>query len=309
MKPPRSILEVRQFNRAFLDDLFNQADQMRSAVKSRRDRRLSGYILATLFFEPSTRTRLSFESAMSRLGGSVISAEYARETSSAAKGETIEDTARIVEGYADAIVIRHPAAGSAARASAAVDIPVINAGDGPHEHPTQALLDLYTIRSELGGIDGKRIALVGDLKYGRAPRSLALLLTQTHDTEVILLSPPNVKMGDDVKEAMAAGGVRFREEDDLDAILPDIDVLYQTRIQHERFDSEEDYLAARGRYVIDRQTLARLDDHAIIMHPLPRVDEIDSEVDQDPRAAYFRQAHNGVLIRMALLDQLLRGED
>lgn len=309
MKPPRSILEVRQFNRAFLDDLFNEADQMRSAVKSCRDRRLSGYILATLFFEPSTRTRLSFESAMSRLGGSVISAEYARETSSAAKGETIEDTARIVEGYADAIVIRHPAAGSAARASAAVDIPVINAGDGPHEHPTQALLDLYTIRSELGGIDGKRIALVGDLKYGRAPRSLALLLTQTHDTEVILISPPNVKMGDDVKEAMAAGGVRFREEDDLDAILPDIDVLYQTRIQHERFDSEEDYLAARGRYVVDRQALARLDERAIIMHPLPRVDEIDPEIDQDPRAAYFRQAHNGVLIRMALLDQLLRGGD
>ncbi|HLI52442.1 MAG TPA: aspartate carbamoyltransferase [Thermomicrobiaceae bacterium] len=307
MKPPRSILEVRQFNRAFLEQLFNQADEMRAAVECRDDRRLAGYILATLFFEPSTRTRLSFESAMSRLGGSVISAEYARETSSAAKGETIEDTARIVEGYADAIVIRHPAAGSAARAAAAVNIPVINAGDGPHEHPTQALLDLYTIRSELGGIDGKRIALVGDLKYGRAPRSLALLLTQTHDTEVILISPPNVKMGDDVKEAMAAGGVRSREEDDLDAILPQVDVLYQTRIQHERFDSEEDYRAARGRYIITPGTLEKLKDDAVIMHPLPRVDEIDPEVDRDPRAAYFRQAHNGVLIRMTLLDQLLRG--
>lgn len=307
MTPPRSILEVRQFNRAFLKELFSRADRMRAAVECRNDRRLAGYILATLFFEPSTRTRLSFESAMSRLGGAVISAEYARETSSAAKGESIEDTARIVEGYADAIVIRHPAAGSAARAAAAVDIPVINAGDGPHEHPTQALLDLYTIRSELGGIDGKRIALVGDLKYGRAPRSLALLLTQTHNSEVILISPPNVKMGDDVKEAMAAGGVRFHEEDDLDAVLPDIDVLYQTRIQHERFDSEEEYLAARGRYIITPETIAKLRDDAIIMHPLPRVDEIDPQVDHDRRSAYFRQAHNGVLIRMTLLDQLLRG--
>lgn len=304
----RHVLEVRQFDRSLLETLFAKTDEMREIVAAGGSTRLRGKIMATLFFEPSTRTRLSFESAMTRLGGSVLSAEYARETSSAAKGETIEDTARIVESYADAIVIRHPEAGSAARAAAVVDVPVINAGDGPHEHPTQALLDLYTIKSELGRVDGLRVALMGDLKYGRAPRSLALLLTQTRDTELIFISPPNVRMGDDVKAALEEAGVRYREETNLKAVLPLVDVIYQTRIQHERFTSEEDYQAARGQYVVDRATMEQLRPDAIVMHPLPRVDEIAPEVDQDPRAVYFRQARNGVYVRMALLDLLLGGE-
>nr|WP_148219949.1 aspartate carbamoyltransferase [Sphaerobacter thermophilus] len=301
----RSILAVQQFDRPFLEQLFARADEMRVIVAAGGSNRLSGRIMATLFFEPSTRTRLSFESAMIRLGGQVLSAEYARETSSAAKGETIEDTARIVESYADVIVIRHPEAGSAARAASVIDIPVINAGDGPHEHPTQALLDLYTIRSELGRIDDLRIALVGDLKYGRAARSLALILTQCRGIELTFVSPPNVRMGNDVTAALAAAGVRFREESDLSRVLPEVDVVYQTRIQHERFTSEEEYEAARGLYVIDAASLRLMHPNAILMHPLPRVDEIAPEVDLDPRAAYFRQAKNGVYIRMALLDMLL----
>lgn len=306
MPAPRNILEVSQFDRAFLEDLFRRADEMRAVVAGGGASRLGGKIMATLFFEPSTRTRLSFESAMSRLGGNVLSAEYARETSSAAKGETVEDTARIVESYADLIVIRHPEAGSAARAAAVVNVPVINAGDGPHEHPTQALLDLYTIQSELGRIDDVRIALVGDLRYGRAPRSLALLTAQCRNVELIFVSPPNVRMGDDVKAALTAAGVRYREEDDLLAVLPTVDAVYQTRIQHERFTSEAEYAAARGRYIIDEKALALMPETAILMHPLPRVDEITPAVDSDPRAAYFRQAQNGVFVRMALLDLLLR---
>ena len=305
MPDPRSILEVRQFDREFLEEVFRRADEMRAVVASGGSSRLRGRIMATLFFEPSTRTRLSFESAMARLGGAVLSAEYARETSSAAKGETVEDTARIVESYADVIVIRHPEAGSAARAAAVVDVPVINAGDGPHEHPTQALLDLYTIRSQFGRIDNLTVALVGDLKYGRAARSLAMLALQTRGTELIFVAPPNVRMGDDVKRTLSEAAVPYREESDLRAVLPEADVVYQTRVQHERFASEADYEAARGRYIIDPDAMQLLGQRAILMHPLPRVDEIAPAVDQDPRAVYFPQARNGVFVRMALLDMLL----
>ncbi|HUZ01329.1 MAG TPA: aspartate carbamoyltransferase [Thermomicrobiaceae bacterium] len=305
MPDPRSVLGVRQFDREYLEEIFRRADEMRAVVASGGSSRLRGRIMATLFFEPSTRTRLSFESAMARLGGAVLSAEYARETSSAAKGETVEDTARIVESYADVIVIRHPDGGSAARAAAVVDVPVINAGDGPYEHPTQALLDLYTIRSELGRIDNLRLALVGDLKYGRAPRSLALLALQTRGNELIFVAPPNVRMGDDVKHTLTGAGVAYREESDLRSVLPEVDIVYQTRIQHERFASEADYEAARGRYIIDPDAMRLLRSEAILMHPLPRVDEIASDVDQDPRAVYFSQARNGVFVRMALLDLLL----
>ncbi len=308
MRSMRNVLEVRQFDRPHLDALFMRADEMRIIADAGGSNRLSGKILATLFFEPSTRTRLSFESAMIRLGGSVLTAENAIETSSWAKGETIEDTARIVESYADAIVMRHPQAGMPARAADAIDIPVINAGDGSHEHPTQALLDLYTIAHELGRIDNLRIALVGDLKYGRAPRSLALLLTQSEGIDLTFISPPNVRMGDDVKSELRSKGVGFEEETNLLEVLPDVDVVYQTRIQHERFASEEEYEAARGKYVIDQAAMDALSPNAIVMHPLPRVDEIDPAVDRDSRAAYFRQARNGVYMRMAILDWLLSDE-
>jgi aspartate carbamoyltransferase catalytic subunit len=299
----RHVVEVGQFDRLLVEEIFERADHMRSL--SRQETPLAGRILATLFYEPSTRTRLSFESAMMRLGGHVISTENAREFSSAIKGETVEDTVRTVAGYADAIVIRHFEQGAAARAASVATIPIINGGDGPGEHPTQALLDLYTIKHELGRIDGLKVALVGDLRYGRAARSLALLFKLTTGTELYFVSPPNVPMGDDVRRALTAQGVSYRDESNLAAVLPEVDVVYQTRIQRERFETTDDYEAARGIYVIGEEAMGRMRDGAILLHPLPRVDEIAPEVDQDPRAAYFRQAYNGVYIRMALLDLLL----
>jgi aspartate carbamoyltransferase catalytic subunit len=299
----RHVVEVNQFDRPWLEDLFRHADRMLELPRDAQP--LRGQILATLFYEPSTRTRLSFESAMHRLGGSVLSTENAREFSSAIKGETVEDTVRIVAGYADAIVIRHYEQGSAARAAAVSSVPIVNGGDGPGEHPTQALLDFYSIRQELGRLDGLRVALVGDLRFGRAVRSLAMLFCQTRDTELIFVSPPAVPMGRDVRDALERHDVRFRDEQDLAAVLPHVDVVYQTRIQRERFATPEEYSAARGVYVIDQASLALLQPHAVILHPLPRVDEIAASVDADPRAAYFRQAHSGVFVRMALLDQML----
>jgi aspartate carbamoyltransferase catalytic subunit len=261
--------------------------------------------MAALFYEPSTRTRLSFESAMLRLGGRTIGTDNAREFSSAAKGETLEDTVRILGGYADVIVLRHHEAGAAARAAAVSDVPVINAGDGKGQHPTQALLDLYTIKDELGRVDGVRVAIVGDLANGRTARSLAYLLSKYRDVELWFVSPPQVEMGRDIKDHLDRHEVAWHETGDLDAALPKVDVVYQTRIQKERFADQAAYQAVRGVYVIDADTMARLSPYAIVMHPLPRVDEIDPAVDADPRAAYFRQARNGVQIRMALLDMVL----
>lgn len=302
----RHIVEVGQFDREGVERLFAAADQMRDLPRAAAPCR--GYRLATLFYEPSTRTRLSFEAAMLRLGGGVISTENAREFSSAIKGETVEDTVRIVEGYADAIVLRHYEQGAAHRAAAVSRVPILNAGDGPGEHPTQALLDLYTIRHELGRIDRLRVALVGDLRFGRTARSLARLLRLTSETEIVFVSPPAVPMGEDVRAELDAAGVAYRDEPDLAAVLPHVDVVYQTRIQRERFATTEEYEASRGVYVIDEAALTRLHPEAIVLHPLPRVDEIATAVDTDPRAAYFRQAHNGVFIRMALL-ALVLGQD
>jgi len=303
----RHVVEVGQFGREAVEDLFASADRMRTLP--RRAAPLRGRILATLFYEPSTRTRLSFESAMLRLGGGVISTENAREFSSAIKGETVEDTIRIVAGYGDAVVIRHYEQGAAHRAAAVSPVPVLNAGDGPGEHPTQALLDLYTIRHELGRIDGLRIALVGDLRFGRTARSLARLFRLTSGTELVFVSPPAVAMGDDIRAELSAAGIPFRDEPDLAAVLPEVDIVYQTRIQKERFPTSEEYAAVRGVYVIDRAALDRLNPAAVVLHPLPRVDEIAPDVDADPRAAYFRQAENGVFVRMALLDWVLTPVD
>ena len=302
----RHVVEVGQFDREGIERLFADADRMRELPREAAP--LRGRILATLFYEPSTRTRLSFETAMLRLGGHVISTENAREFSSAIKGETVEDTVRTVEGYADAIVIRHHEQGAAHRAAAVAAVPILNAGDGPGEHPTQALLDLYTIRHELGRIDGLRVALVGDLRFGRTARSLARLFRLTTGTELVFVSPPVVPMGDDVRAELEAAGIPYRDETDLAAVLPHVDVVYQTRIQRERFATPEEYEACRGVYVVDRAAMGRLNPGAILLHPLPRVDEIAPEVDADPRAAYFRQAHNGVYVRMALLSLVLGGE-
>ena len=300
----RHVIEVGQFDRPWLEDLFASADRMRELPRVAAP--LQGRILATLFYEPSTRTRLSFESAMLRLGGSVISTENAREFSSAIKGETVEDTVRIVAGYADAIVIRHHEQGAAGRAAAVSPVPIINGGDGPGEHPTQALLDFYSIRREIGRLDGLKVALVGDLRFGRAARSLARLFCLTEGTELLFVSPPAVPMGQDVREALDRSGIRYRDEIDLERVLPHVDVVYQTRVQRERFATPDEYAAARGVYVVDRDALALLQPHAVVLHPLPRVDEIAPAVDADPRAAYFRQAHGGVFVRMALLERLVR---
>lgn len=297
------IVAVEQFEREWIEALFAEADLMRALPADAEP--LRGKILASIFYEPSTRTRLSFESAMMRLGGNVISTENARDFSSAMKGETVEDTIRMVAGYADAVAMRHHEEGALARAVAVAEVPILNAGDGPGEHPTQALLDLYTIHHELGRIDDLRIAMVGDLKYGRTVRSLSLLLRQTNNCHILFVAPPQVDMRDDIKDALDAAGVSWEEQPDLDAAMSTADVVYQTRIQKERFESEAEYLDVKGTYVITPEQMQLLGDHAIVMHPLPRVDEIAVEVDVDPRAAYFRQAKNGVYVRMALLKQLL----
>jgi aspartate carbamoyltransferase catalytic subunit len=300
----RHVVESQQFSRALLEDLLDRAGDMK-AQPHHFSGRLNGQVMAALFYEPSTRTRLSFEAAMLRLGGRTMGTDNAREFSSAAKGETLEDTIRIVSGYADVIVLRHNEEGAARRAAAVSSVPVINAGDGPGQHPTQALLDLYTIRDEIGRIDGIRIAMVGDLANGRTVRSLTYLLSKFRDIRICFVSPPQVAMRDDIKIHLDEHRVPWVESEDLDAVLPQVDVVYQTRIQKERFTDEASYLAVKGVYRIDNSTLARMKKDAIVMHPLPRVDEIAPEVDSDPRAAYFRQARNGLFIRMALLDKVL----
>ena len=300
------VLEAQQFSRDVMNEIFDVTREMEHVVSRYGSNILNRRIMATLFYEPSTRTRLSFEAAMYRLGGEVITTESAREFSSAAKGETLEDTIRIVEGYSDVIVLRHYESGSARRAADAAAVPIINAGDGPGQHPTQALLDVYTIQKEIGRLDGIHVALVGDLANGRTARSLAYLLTKYEDVKLYFVAPAIVRMRDDIKGYLTEHGVVFEEEDDLMRVMSKVDVVYQTRIQRERFgDRIEDYERARGKYVIDVETMSALSDDAIVMHPLPRVDEIDPAVDTDPRAAYFRQAHNGVFIRMALLQMVL----
>jgi aspartate carbamoyltransferase catalytic subunit len=300
----RHIVESQQFSRSLLEDLLARADEIKREPHHFIGR-LAGQVMAALFYEPSTRTRLSFEAAMLRLGGATMGTDNAREFSSAAKGETLEDTIRIVSGYADVIVLRHNEEGAARRAAAVSSVPIINAGDGPGQHPTQALLDLYTIRDELGRIDGVKVAMVGDLANGRTVRSLTYLLSKFKDIKVWFVAPPQVAMRDDLKSYLDEHHVPWVETQDLDAVLPDVDVVYMTRIQKERFTDPEAYNAVKGVYRIDRESLAKMRKYAILMHPLPRVDEIAPEVDADDRAAYFRQARNGLHIRMALLDRLL----
>jgi len=297
----RHVISVAQFDRQLLDHVFERA----AGLEGVRDDRLHGRIMAALFYEPSTRTRLSFESAMARFGGATIGTEAAHQFSSAYKGETLEDTVRMAAGYADVIVLRHDELGAAARAAAVSEVPVINAGDGPGEHPTQALLDLYTIRTELGRLDGLHVVLCGDLRFGRTARSLALMLTLYRDVRLTFVAPEVVQIGADIRERLDDLGIEYRLTDTLSTALAEADVVYQTRIQHERFRDPAEFSAARGDTRIDAALMRQLPEHAIVMHPLPRVDEITPEVDADSRAAYFRQARNGVVIRMALLDMLL----
>lgn len=300
------VIEAQQFDRRTLTGLFDLAARMEPLARSGGCAKYPHSIMATLFYEPSTRTRFSFETAMHRLGGRVISTENAAEFSSVSKGETLEDTIRILNGYADVIVLRHYEVGSASRAAAVSRVPVINAGDGAGQHPTQALLDLYTIRREIGHLDGLRIAMVGDLAQGRTVRSLAYLLGKFDDVRMWFMAPPLLKMKDDILQHLRERGVDFQEGESLEAVLPEVDVIYQTRIQKERFgDRIADYEQCRGLYVINQGSLDLMRPEAVVMHPLPRVGEIAPEVDRDPRAAYFRQAQNGLFVRMALLTLVL----
>ena len=307
LKDLGNCIEAKQFDLPMLEELFVIADAM-SEVRpgSPESTMLQGYLMSTLFYEPSTRTRLSFEGAMGRLGGGILSTESAGEYSSAAKGETLEDTIRTVEGYSDIIVLRHFDKGAARRAANVIQSPVINAGDGPGEHPTQALLDTYTIYKELGRCDNIKVGLVGDLANGRTVRSLASMLTNFANVEFVFIAPAVVKMGDDIKAELDKKGYKWTESDDLLDVASEVDVLYQTRIQKERFKDLKEYEACRGIYTVDAKVMDALPKTSVVMHPLPRLDEITIDVDDDPRAAYFRQAANGLFIRMALLKVLLK---
>src|SRR2546426_1487733 len=303
------VIEAQQFDPATLAELFQVTEKMEDVVAEGGVLDYLSRILATLFYDPSTRTRFSFETAMHRLGGRVISTENAAEFSSVAKGETLEDTVRILNGYVDVIVLRHYEVGAARRAAAVSRVPVINAGDGVGQHPTQALLDLYTIRKETGVVDGLRIAMVGDLAQGRTVRSLAYLLSKYKDVKMYFVAPPLLKMKDDILSHLRERKVGYTEETDLQKVLPEVNVVYQTRIQKERFgDRTADYEQCRGVYILNKDSLKLMKPGAIIMHPLPRLDEITREVDEDSRAAYFRQAQNGLYVRMALLTMVLASE-
>ena len=300
----QDILSVKQFQRPSLSYVFEIAHEMRQMVaRVGSFDLLKGKILANLFYEPSTRTASSFISAMERLGGSVIPINEVRY-SSVAKGESLPDTIRTLETYSDVIVLRHHQVGAAAIAARYATKPIINAGDGVGEHPTQALLDLFTILEEQGRVDGLTITLLGDLLYGRTVHSLARLLT-LYDVKLNFVSPDSLRLPDEVRQELVAAGTPFTEGGSLDDVLPQSDILYVTRVQKERFDDPSAYEAVKGAYVISPETLKQAKATLTLMHPLPRVGEITMEVDDDPRAAYFRQMEYGLYVRMALLAMVL----
>lgn len=269
---------------------------------------MTGKVLASLFYEPSTRTRLSFETAMLRLGGGVISAAEAATTSSAAKGETLFDTGRVVDGYADLAVIRHPVVGSAKELADGASIPVLNGGDGAGQHPTQALLDMYTIQKEKGDLEGLTVALVGDLKNGRTVHSLSGLLAD-HGVRYYFVAPQTLRMPAEITDGLRRRGVAIIETEDLAEAAPKSDVLYMTRVQKERFSDPAEYERLKQAYVLDRSLVERAKPNVTIMHPLPRVGEIATDVDDYEGAAYFRQAANGVWVRMALISLVTGSEE
>ncbi len=293
----RDIISLRDFTRVEIDYILKTTSLMEPIAKSRSSL-LQNKILATLFYEPSTRTRLSFESAIHRLGGSAIGFAEA-EISSAKKGENIADTIRVVENYADVIVIRHPLEGAARLAAEFASIPVINGGSGSEEHPTQALLDMYTIVKEKGKIDGLNIALVGDLRYGRTVHSLAYALS-LYDVNLYFVSPEMLRMRREVSETIKEK-IRVIEKGKLEEIIGDVDVLYMTRIQKERFPEAADYAKVKGSYKVDLSILENSKKDMIVLHPLPRVEEIAPEVDDTVHAKYFQQVWNGIVTRMGLL--------
>lgn len=298
------ILSAKQFNRGDIEAVLKMAGKMEIfSSKKKWGDLLKGKLMASLFYEPSTRTRLSFETAMQRLGGNVISVVGA-QFSSLSKGETLYDTGKTIENFADVMVIRHPKDGAAEELAEGSGVPVINAGDGINEHPTQALLDLYTIQKELGKIDGKTVVMVGDLKYGRTVHSLSLMLSH-FNTEFIFVSPKDLKMPESICRMLKEKGVSYKETSNLSEAAKWADVLYMTRIQQERFADPAEYEKHKNAYILDRELISAKCPKAIIMHPLPRIWEIKRDVDDLSGAAYFKQVKNGVTVRMALLAMVL----
>jgi aspartate carbamoyltransferase catalytic subunit len=302
-----NVIEAQQFERDWMEkNLFPLSTEMEKVVAAGGSDVLRGKLMALIFTEPSTRTSISFEMAMKRQGGMVVERENASQLSSMVKGESDADMYTVLAGYRpDVIVIRHHEEGAAARAAKICCVPVINAGDGKGQHPTQALLDLYTIQKELGHIDGISIAMVGDLMNGRTVRSLSYLLGKFNGVTIYFVSPACAQMGVDIKRYLDRHGVRFSECTDLRKVAPHVDVIYQTRIQKERGTSFDQHDQSLGHFLVDDKILELMHKDAVIMHPLPRVKEIATSVDRDPRAAYFRQAENGLYVRMALLKMIL----
>jgi len=301
----KDIISVKQFSRDDLEYVFGVAHEMRGMVERIGTfDLLKGKILANIFYEPSTRTSSSFTAAMERLGGSVIPINEVKY-SSVTKGESLSDTVRTMECYADVIVLRHPETGSAAIAAKAARKPVINAGDGIGEHPTQALLDTFTIMEELGRLDNLNVTMLGDLKYGRTVHSLARLLSSFNGIKLNYVSPEILRMPQEVMDEVTKRNVPQAEYSSLEEVLPETDVLYVTRVQKERFEDPAEYEKVKGAYVIDPAVMKPAKKDMIVMHPLPRVTEISMDFDDDPRAAYFRQMEYGLYVRMALLAMVL----
>ncbi len=303
----RHMLNPLDFSLEETDNLLELAADIEKD-RSRYAHVCDGKKLATLFYEPSTRTRLSFEAAMLNLGGSVLGFASA-DSSSATKGESVSDTIRVISCYADICAMRHPKEGAAYVASTKSSIPVINAGDGGHQHPTQTLTDLYTIRSLKGRLSNMTVGLCGDLKFGRTVHSLINALSRYEGIRFILISPPELKVPDYIKESVLdAKNIEYRETTSLDDAMEELDILYMTRVQKERFFNEEDYIRMKDCYILDKEKMKLAKPDMYVLHPLPRVNEISVEVDDDPRAAYFKQVQNGVYVRMALIMTLLEVE-
>ncbi len=307
MEKLQHVLEAQQFTRTFLEtELFPLTKKMEQVARERNDHSLSGKIVYHLFYEPSTRTRISFETATTILGGIALSTENASAFSSAIKGETVEDTVRVINGYHhNAIIIRHKEEGAAARAAVVSKIPIINAGDGTGQHPTQALLDVYTIYEHFQTLDGIRVAMVGDLAHGRTVNSLAYLMAKFRGIHIDFVSPTLFRVQQDIKDYLERHPVSYNETTNLGEVLKDIDVLYMTRAQTERFRQGERFDNHHGGFKMDLVMLNRMQPNSIVMHPLPRNDELPPELDNDPRVVCFRQAQNGLYVRMALLKMLL----
>ncbi len=296
------ILSTNQFTKSEVDAILLRSGEMEKSLRDPKTATLlSGKIVASIFFEPSTRTRLSFETAAIRLGADIISAENAMGNSSAFKGETIEDTARMLSCYSDAIVMRHPTFGSVEKAASVTKTPIINAGDGANQHPSQGLLDLYTILKEEGRLENLTIGFVGDILNSRTLRSLVPLLILYPNNKFYFVSPKELVLAKEYREYLKKNNVNFEEKNNLEDILPKLDVLYMTRVQKERFLNIAEYEKVKDSFILKINDVKKLKDTAIILHPLPRVNEIDHEIDSDKRAAYFRQAQNGLYVRMSLL--------